>query len=93
MLQIPCPYCGPRNSQEFRHAGEASARPDPATADPEQWRTYLYLHNNPVGWTTETWFHRAGCRRYLVAERHTLTNQIRSVRTARRPPVPTDDMT
>jgi heterotetrameric sarcosine oxidase delta subunit len=57
-------------------------RPDPASADPEGWRGYLYLHDNPVGWTTETWFHRAGCRRYLVAERHTYTNEIRSIRPA-----------
>jgi sarcosine oxidase, subunit delta len=91
MMRIPCPYCGPRNSQEFRHVGEASVRPDPATADPEQWRAYLYLHDNPVGWTTETWFHRAGCRRYLVAERHTLTNQVRSTRAAG--PAPTDAAT
>jgi sarcosine oxidase, subunit delta len=82
MLRIHCPYCGPRNSQEFRHTGEAGNRPDAATTGPEKWRAYLYVRDNPVGWTTETWFHRAGCRRYLVAERHTLTNEIRAVRPA-----------
>ncbi len=58
--------------------GEAGARPDPRVATPEQWRDYLYLQRNAAGWTTESWYHRMGCRRYLVVERHTVTNEIRS---------------
>ena len=26
---------------------------------------------------TESWYHRAGCRRYLTVERDTLTNAVR----------------
>lgn len=78
MIRIPCPYCDLRNSSEFRHVGEAGTRPDPATATPEQWRTFLYEHSNPAGWTTETWFHAMGCRRFVRVERHTVTNEIRS---------------
>ena len=78
MIRIPCPHCGARNSAEFRHVGEVSARPDPATTTPEQWRAYLYERSNPAGWTTETWFHTMGCRRFMRVERHTLTNEIRS---------------
>ena len=35
MLQIPCPYCGPRAEAEFSYGGEAHiARPlDPAQLD------------------------------------------------------------
>lgn len=82
MIRIPCPHCDARNSTEFRHVGEAAARPDPSTATPERWRAYLYERANPAGWTSETWFHTMGCRRYITVERHTVTNEIRSARPA-----------
>ncbi len=78
MIRIPCPHCSDRNSSEFRHVGEAGSRPDPTTTTPEQWRAYLYQRSNPAGWTTETWFHTMGCRRFIRVERHTVTNEIRS---------------
>lgn len=80
MMLLDCPWCGPRNASEFRYVGEQTARPDPATADPQAWRTYLHARANPAGWTTETWLHRAGCRRFFVAERHTVTNEVRDTR-------------
>ena len=80
MILVPCPWCGARNSMEFRAAGESKARPDVATATPEQWRTYLYTKSNLADWVTETWYHRAGCRRYFAVERHTVTNDIRESR-------------
>ena len=80
MILVPCPWCGDRNSQEFRYVGQSSPRPDPATTTPEEWRHYLYLEENPAGWMTETWYHRAGCRRYFVAARHTVTNEFRESR-------------
>ncbi|MBA2530413.1 MAG: sarcosine oxidase subunit delta [Euzebyales bacterium] len=80
MMLLRCPWCGPRNVSEFRYAGEQARRPDPATADPHAWRAYLYLASNPAGWVTESWFHRAGCRRYFVAERHTVSNAVRTTR-------------
>lgn len=80
MILLPCPYCGPRNVTEFRYVGEVSERPDPNKTDAVGWRTFLYMRNNPAGWTTETWFHSAGCRQHLVAERHTMTNEVRASR-------------
>jgi sarcosine oxidase, subunit delta len=80
MIRIPCPYCGPRNASEFRYVGEVSERPDPNETSIEEWRAFLYTRNNPAGWTTETWFHSAGCRQHLVTERHTLTNEVRASR-------------
>lgn len=35
------------------------------------------MRDNPAGWTVETWYCRAGCRRYFVIERHTVTNEVR----------------
>lgn len=83
MLVLDCPHCGPRDAGEFGHLGETVRRPDPADVTPTAWRAYLYLRDNPAGWVTETWLHRAGCRRYLVVERHTVTNEVRDVRPAR----------
>lgn len=78
MIELPCPWCGPRDAGEFAHLGEVVKRPDPRTATPEQWRGYLYLRDNPLGWVTETWYHRMGCRRYIQLERHTGTNEVRA---------------
>jgi heterotetrameric sarcosine oxidase delta subunit len=80
MLRVPCPWCGPRNADEFRFVGDAKERPDAPTATPEEWRAYLYLERNEAGWVTESWYHRAGCRRYFVAERHRTSNDFRDSR-------------
>jgi len=78
MMMVPCPWCGPRDAGEFRQAAtEAIPRPDPGQATPEQWRAYLYLRANALGWVTETWYHRMGCRRYVTLERHTETHEFR----------------
>ena len=77
MILLPCPWCGPRDADEFGYVGEMGARPDPRTTTPTQWRDYLYLRRNVAGWTSERWYHRAGCRRYLVVERDTMTNEVR----------------
>ena len=77
MFRIPCPHCGPRNRTEFRHVGERSSRPDPQSVTPEEWRGYLYDQRNLADWTAETWYHVAGCRKFVNVDRHTLTNEIR----------------
>jgi sarcosine oxidase subunit delta len=80
VILLPCPWCGMRSAQEFRYVGEAKVRPDPNAATPEEWRDYLYGLSNPADWTVESWFHRAGCRRYFTVERHAVTNEVRSSR-------------
>jgi sarcosine oxidase, subunit delta len=77
MMMLPCPWCGPRDAGEFAQVGEVTARPDPATATPERWRAYLYLRANARDWITESWYHRMGCRRFIIVQRHTETNEIR----------------
>ena len=77
MMLIPCPWCGPRDAAEFAYLGEPSSRPDPATATPEQWRGYLYLRDNVAGPVRERWYHRMGCRRRLLVERDTTTDEVR----------------
>jgi sarcosine oxidase, subunit delta len=74
MFLIECPNCGARNVTEFRFGGEVNARPD---GDEErEWAAYLYARTNTLGVQTEWWFHRTGCRRWFLARRHTMTNEV-----------------
>ncbi|MCK2219850.1 sarcosine oxidase subunit delta [Actinomadura sp. ATCC 31491] len=77
MLLIPCPFCGPRDENEFRYGGQAGvACPERKTSDAE-WAAYLFVRDNPKGWFRERWFHAHGCRTWFTVERHTLTQEIR----------------
>ena len=82
MLLVPCPNCGPRNAADMSDGGESHTRPDPSTCTPEEWRTYLYLRDNPSGWLVENWYCSSGCRKHFKLERHTLTGELRN------PPLP-----
>lgn len=75
MIQISCPWCGPRGATEFHYTGDVKARPNPATATPQAWREYLYFPANPCGPVTETWYHRMGCQRFFTLRRDTSTNE------------------
>ena len=74
---IGCPNCGPREALEFSYGGEATRRaaPDASEADLV---AALFFRANVNGWQTEWWLHRDGCRRWFLAERHTLTNEVRA---------------
>lgn len=75
MILLECPNCGARNVTEFRYGGEVQKRPPP---DPDlgDWTRYLYTRRNPLGTLREWWFHRFGCRRWFVAERHTKQHDV-----------------
>lgn len=73
---ITCPTCGPREALEFGAGGEAGRRAAPDASDREL-AASLYFRENVLGWQTEWWVHRDGCRGWFLAERHTLTNEIR----------------
>jgi sarcosine oxidase delta subunit len=59
---LPCPTCGPRDVAEFRYGGQLLG--SSATGA------------NLPGTQRERWFHRSGCRRWLVAERDVRTNEV-----------------
>ncbi len=80
MILLECPNCGPRNAAEFRYGGEVQARPTPAEADQQRWTSYLYLRENSLGVLREWWYHRAGCGRWFIAERHTKTHEVVATR-------------
>ena len=74
---MPCPNCGPRSVYEFEFGGEYQRRPA-LDAGPDAWTKYLYLRSNTAGLQTEWWYHRHGCKRWFLAERDTVTNEVRS---------------
>ena len=81
MMLIPCPYCGPRNEDEFVCWSEARPlRPaHPEAVDDDAWVDYVYNHGNPKGWSLERWFHARGCARWFELERHTVSHALRPV--------------
>ena len=81
MMQIECPWCGPRDETEFHYGGEAHiARPvDPDALSDEAWADYLFMRANPKGIHAERWMHAQGCRRWFNALRHTVSHDFRAV--------------
>lgn len=77
MIQIACPNCGVRNSNEFRFGGEYNPRlKNMMVVSNEEWTDYVFLRENKVGVQKEWWYHRAGCGVWFLAERHTKTNEV-----------------
>ena len=81
MLQITCPWCGPRDESEFSYGGEAHiARPhEPEKLSDEQWADYLFMRTNPRGSHREQWCHSFGCRRWFNVERDTVSYEIKAI--------------
>ena len=53
------------------------ARPEnPADYDNEAWIDYLTHQPNPVGITTETWWHARGCGAWFTVQRDTTSHVI-----------------
>jgi heterotetrameric sarcosine oxidase delta subunit len=80
MLLIECPWCGPRDEQDFSYGGEAHiTRPkNPEKLTDEQWGDYLFMRKNPRGTHLERWV-CGGCRRWFNARRDTVSDEITAV--------------
>ncbi|HZB78149.1 MAG TPA: sarcosine oxidase subunit delta [Solirubrobacteraceae bacterium] len=78
MLQIPCPYCGPRDETEFHYGGQAHVPypADPDALDDATWAEYLFVRDNPKGPWAERWSHSGGCRRWFNVVRDTATHEV-----------------
>jgi heterotetrameric sarcosine oxidase delta subunit len=79
MLRIPCPWCGPRDENEFAFGGEAHVERPPLEATDAEWTDYLFLRTNPLGVHAERWRHARGCGQWFNLRRHTLTHEILEV--------------
>ena len=74
-MRIPCPFCGPRDINEFAYHGDATlTRPEPGDADTMY--DYVYLRDNPAGMHKEHWYHSAGCHAWLTVTRNIATHEI-----------------
>jgi len=78
MLTITCPFCGDRSENEFVHGGPARVvRPENVSEyDNQAWIDYLTHTHNPVGPTSEKWWHARGCGAWLTIQRDTTTHVI-----------------
>jgi sarcosine oxidase subunit delta len=77
-MRIPCPFCGPRDAQEFVYLGDATQRrPSPDT--PQAMVDYVYFRDDPAGPHREYWHHVSGCRSWLIVTRDTISHQIAKV--------------
>jgi sarcosine oxidase, subunit delta len=79
MMQLNCPWCGPRDENEFACGGSGHiARPGLGTSD-QVWGEYLFFRDNPKGVHLERWRHVQGCGQWFNVARHTVTHQVLSV--------------
>jgi sarcosine oxidase subunit delta len=78
MLLIPCPWCGPREENEFTYGGEADiVRPvEPDSLADSEWANYLFMRKNPRGLHHEQWVHTFGCRQWFNVQRDTVTYRV-----------------
>jgi heterotetrameric sarcosine oxidase delta subunit len=75
---LECPNCGVREVTDFGFGGEVSVRPKTRPSFREL-NTYNYFRRNVAGVQREWWFHRSGCRAWFIAERDTVTNEVKLV--------------
>jgi sarcosine oxidase, subunit delta len=77
MMNIHCPFCGPRNEAEFTFGGPVKPhRPDPNAVNDREWTDYLTQVPNPLGPVEECWWHVRGCGTWLTIWRDTRTHDI-----------------
>ena len=81
MMTIDCPWCGPRDQDEFLCGGEAHiSRPaTPETATDAEWAAYQFHRTNPAGLHLERWLHVYGCMLWFNVARDTRTHEIRAI--------------
>ena len=87
-MRIPCPHCGSRDVREFTYLGDAKpVRPDPASSNAlDQFNTYVYVRDNPIGPLEELWYHGSACQAWLRVTRDTRTHEILTARACKAEP-------
>jgi heterotetrameric sarcosine oxidase delta subunit len=83
MLQLTCPWCGPRDETEYRYGGQAHVPYPEGSGDlsDQEWAEYLFFRDNPKGPFAERWAHSVGCRRWFNVIRDTATYEFLAVYT------------
>jgi sarcosine oxidase subunit delta len=79
MMQLVCPWCGPRDEPEFVCGGTAHIQRPALDASDRGWAEYLYFRDNPKGLHHERWRHAYGCGQWFNVARNTVTHEVLSV--------------
>ena len=73
---LTCPNCGPRDVSEYRYGGQILATPALLPHPSEGGEPRGSTGSNLPGPQRERWYHRLGCRRWLMVERDVRTNMV-----------------
>lgn len=73
MTRLACPFCGPREIEEFSFRKTV---PEPGSSA----FTAVYERVNRIDSSTEHWQHVQGCRAWLLVRRDPATGQVFEVR-------------
>ena len=79
MMQLDCPWCGPRPENEFHCGGTTGIARPPLDCSDETWGEYLFFRDNPRGDHAERWRHTFGCGQWFNALRDTVTHEFKAV--------------
>ena len=74
MSRLSCPYCGPRELQEFRFHKTLPAAGATATVFEQ-----VYERSGDRGLSTEHWQHAGGCRAWLLVRRNPADGTVLTV--------------
>ena len=91
MLQIPCPFCGVRDEDEFRWGGQSHITRPGLDATETAWADYLFNRDNPKGVHYERWLHVFGCGRWFNIARDTVSHEVLAVYRMGEPKPPLDE--
>jgi heterotetrameric sarcosine oxidase delta subunit len=76
MMQLPCPWCGERDENEFVYGGPSAVVRPPLHSSDETWGRYLYFRVNAKGPSLERWRHTFGCGQWFSLVRDAVTHQV-----------------
>jgi sarcosine oxidase subunit delta len=79
MMQLHCPWCGPRPESEFHCGGTSHIQRPPLDCSDETWAKYMFFRDNPRGNHAERWRHTFGCSQWFNILRDTVTHDVRAV--------------
>ena len=89
MLILECPYCGVRADEtELSPGGEAHLKRVGPEGGDEAFESYLFDRANPKGVHFERWRHAAGCGKWFLAARNTVTLEVYGTYKAQTPEPP-----
>ncbi|PIE06706.1 MAG: sarcosine oxidase subunit delta [Rhodobacterales bacterium] len=77
MLMLECPCCGVMADEtELAPGGEAHLKRVGPEGSDEAFEAYLFARANPKGVHFERWRHAAGCGKWFLAARNTVTLEV-----------------